>query len=72
MQWADGMLYPVLHRLKGQKLIRSRWRTAERGRKRKYYCLTKKGKQALQGSRTQWMLVYSTLIKSWQEKPCLI
>jgi DNA-binding PadR family transcriptional regulator len=70
MQW-DGMLYPLLHRMEGQKLIRSRWRTAGRDRRRKYYCLTKKGTQTLQGSRTQWMLVYSTLVKSWQEKPCL-
>jgi DNA-binding PadR family transcriptional regulator len=71
MQWTDGMLYPVLHRLESQKSIRSQWRTSGTGRKRKYYCLTKRGIKALQGSRTQWMLVHSTLVKSWQEKPCL-
>ncbi len=29
MQWTDGMLYPVLHRLEKQKLIESTWRSAE-------------------------------------------
>lgn len=71
MQWSDGMLYPVLHRLESQKLIRSRWYNMKTGRKRKYYRLTKKGVKALQGSRSQWMLVHSTLSKLWEESPCL-
>ena len=71
LQWTDGMLYPVLHRLEKQKLIQSKWRRSETGRKRKYYGLEKKGVKALQGSRTQWMLVHSTLMKSWEENTCL-
>jgi len=36
MQWTDGMLYPVLHRLEKQGLIRSQERLSETGRKRRY------------------------------------
>ena len=71
MQWTDGMLYPVLRRLENQRLAKSQWRTSETGRKRKYYRLTRKGMKALQGSRSQWMLVHSTLSKLWEERPCL-
>lgn len=71
LQWADGMLYPVLHRLESQKLIKSRWTNSNAGRKRKYYRLTRKGMKALQGSRSQWMLVHSVLSKLWEERPCL-
>jgi DNA-binding PadR family transcriptional regulator len=39
VEWTDGMLYPVLHRLEAQGAITSRWKTASTGRKRKYYAL---------------------------------
>jgi DNA-binding PadR family transcriptional regulator len=34
LQWTDGMLYPVLHRLERQGLAAARWGTAESGRRR--------------------------------------
>ncbi|MHC4646132.1 MAG: PadR family transcriptional regulator [Planctomycetota bacterium] len=71
MEWTDGMLYPVLHRLEGQGLIRSRWRVSETGRKRKYYYMNKKGVKALKSQQTQWIVVYSTLRKLWEREPCL-
>jgi DNA-binding PadR family transcriptional regulator len=71
MQWTDGMLYPVLHRMESQALISSRERLSETGRKRKYYRIKKKGTSALEKQRRQWILVYSTLRKLWKEKPCL-
>lgn len=37
--WADGMLYPVLHRLERYGQIEGRWRTVEGGRRRKFYRL---------------------------------
>ena len=37
IEWSDGMLYPVLHRLEREGLIQSEWREAESGRERKYY-----------------------------------
>ena len=64
MAWTDGMLYPVLHRLERQGLIRSRWVTSERGRKRKYYRLRERGGTALREQLRQWRLVDSTIQKA--------
>src|ERR1035437_9025759 len=33
IQWTDGMLYPVLHRMEDEGWITSRWVEAENGRK---------------------------------------
>jgi DNA-binding PadR family transcriptional regulator len=63
--WSDGMLYPVLHRLEEQGLIQARWRTAESGRRRKYYALKRDGKAALEDQKEQWLLVHHTLAKLW-------
>jgi DNA-binding PadR family transcriptional regulator len=71
MQWTDGMLYPVLHRLENQGLIKSEERISETGRKRKYYRIEDKGTTVLKEQRSQWMLVYSTLKQLWETKPCL-
>ena len=71
MQWTDGMLYPVLHRLEKQKLIQSKWRESETGRKRKYYKIKKEGNKALKEQQKQWKVVYSTLRQLWESKPCL-
>ena len=37
MEWTDGMLYPVLHRLERLGHVEARWEVAESGRRRKYY-----------------------------------
>ena len=65
IEWTDGMLYPVLHRLEAQGLIRARWRESEAGRRRKYYALEAGGKQALAEQKEQWLLVQATLGKLW-------
>ena len=72
MQWTDGMLYPVLHRLEKQELIQSRWGVSETGRKRKYYQIKEKGTKALREQKNQWKVVYSTLRQLWEKEPCLI
>jgi DNA-binding PadR family transcriptional regulator len=61
IKWADGMLYPVLHRMETQGLIKSRWGESETGRKRKYYSLKKEGKKAMVRHHEQWSLVHSVL-----------
>ena len=45
LEWSDGMLYPVLHRLERDGLIAGRWELTDEGRRRKYYRLTARGKQ---------------------------
>ena len=66
IEWTDGMLYPVLHWLDDQDLVRSRWTKAESGRKRKYYSLQPDGRQALREQKEQWTLVTSTLNQLWR------
>ena len=61
MQWTDGMLYPVLHRMEQRGLIKSRWGESETGRKRKYYSLKQGGKKAMATHHEQWSLVHSVL-----------
>ncbi|HZL78441.1 MAG TPA: helix-turn-helix transcriptional regulator, partial [Candidatus Limnocylindrales bacterium] len=61
LQWTDGMLYPVLHRMEHRGLIKSRWGESETGRKRKYYSLKKDGKTAMAKHHEHWMLVHSVL-----------
>lgn len=54
MQWADGMLYPILHRLEKRGLISSYWGKGEGGRKRRYYRLNRTGRDELESLRTSW------------------
>jgi len=61
LEWADGMLYPVLHRMERKGWIDARWKAAESGRKRKYYAITRAGRKALQEQTAQWTLVHSVL-----------
>ena len=66
VEWTDGMLYPVLHRLEEQGAITSRWRTAENGRRRKYYALKGQGRRALAEHKRQWDLVNGMLAGVWK------
>ena len=65
VEWTDGMLYPVLHRLETQGAITSRWRTAENARRRKYYALRAPGRRALAEHKRQWDLVNGMLANVW-------
>ena len=68
IEWTDGMLYPVLHRMERKGWIQSRWREAESGRKRKYYSIRKEGAKALNGQREQWVTVSSVFKQLWKEQ----
>jgi DNA-binding PadR family transcriptional regulator len=61
MEWADGMLYPILHRLEKRKLVQSYWGAAENGRKRKYYRLRRSGAVELSALRTDWDKLHGLL-----------
>ena len=61
MEWTDGMLYPVLHRLERLGRVKARWEVAESGRRRKYYRITSQGRARLAEEREQWKAVNSTL-----------
>ena len=61
LQWTDGMLYPVLHRMENKGWIKSQWKESETGRKRKYYSVKKDGKRALEKQQEQWSVVNAVL-----------
>ena len=65
MEWTDGMLYPVLHRLERHGEVEARWKVAQSGRRRKYYRLTSRGHARLTEERRQWQAVDATLRGIW-------
>ena len=67
LQWTDGMLYPVLHRLERLGYVEARWATAESGRRRRYYRITRAGRAHLKAQRRQWQVVDATLRGIWME-----
>ena len=50
----QGSLYPALHRLERQKLIKSKWGVSENNRKAKFYELTKAGRRYLVDEASNW------------------
>jgi PadR family transcriptional regulator PadR len=65
LEWSEGMLYPVLHRMEKDGFILSQWRISENGRKRKYYSLTSLGRAELEKDREEWTAVHSLLSRLW-------
>ena len=67
LEWTDGMLYPVLHRLERLGHVEARWETAESGRRRKYYRITTQGRDQLLEERRQWQAVDAALRGIWRK-----
>ncbi len=65
MEWTDGMLYPVLHRLERLGYVKARWENSENGRRRKYYRITAGGRAQLAEEHRQWQAVNATLRGIW-------
>lgn len=66
MQWTDGMLYPLLHRLERFGYVSSSWGTSETGRRRKQYAITQPGRDVLAERQQQWTVVAGALRQVWQ------
>ena len=71
LNWTDGMLYPVLHRLERNGLVAAKWGSSEAGRRRKYYRITREGRSHLAAQRQQWQAVDGTLRGIWM-KACTV
>ena len=65
LEWTDGMLYPLLHRLRRLGYVTTEWRTSPEGRRRKYYMVTDAGRAALADQRRQWATVTRALNDVW-------
>ncbi len=65
LEWTDGMLYPLLHRLQRLGYVTTEWRTPPEARRRKYYAITDEGRAALAEQRLQWVTVARALNDVW-------
>jgi PadR family transcriptional regulator PadR len=65
IEWTDGMLYPLLHRLRRLGYVTTEWRTSPEGRRRQYYVMTHDGRAALADQRRQWAAVTRALNDVW-------
>jgi transcriptional regulator len=54
LQWMEGTVYPVLHRLEARGWIKGEWDRSRRGRERHYYRLTSRGRTAWREQRQHW------------------
>ena len=54
LQVGQSALYPALHKLERQGLIKSAWDTSETNRRARYYSLTRSGRKALAKEAANW------------------
>ena len=67
--WAAGSLYPVMHRMRSEGLVRSYWVEQAGERKRRYYQITPKGLNALELEKKKWLVVHNVLAQLWGLQP---
>ncbi len=54
LQVETGSLYPALHRLEAHGWIASAWETSDKGKRAKYYRLTRTGRRQLVAEQSKW------------------
>ena len=54
LQVETGSLYPALHRLEARGWIEASWERSDRGKRARYYCLTRLGRKQLLAEQTKW------------------
>ena len=54
LQVSDGSLYPALHKLERQGLIKAEWKPSENNRRAKFYSLTRPGRRHLEKETANW------------------
>lgn len=57
----EGTLYPLLSRLKNDELLSYEWRESKNGPPRKYYTITKKGKETMKELIGTWKSLNSSI-----------
>ncbi|KIR64884.1 MULTISPECIES: PadR family transcriptional regulator [Micromonospora] len=65
LEWTEGLLYPLLHRLERLGHVESYWQTPPGGRRRKYYRITDQGRAELVEQHRQWAAVVDALRGVW-------
>ena len=59
----EGSLYPALHRLEEDGLIKARWATTETGRRARTYEITRAGRRQLESDEMRWKAITSAVGK---------
>jgi PadR family transcriptional regulator PadR len=57
----QSTMYPMLYNLEAKGYISSHWRQADSGRQRKYYALTRQGRQRLAFESRQWQALVNAI-----------
>ena len=50
----EGSLYPAMHRMEQEGLLRAEWGTTEKNRQARFYSLTAKGRKQLEQEEESW------------------
>lgn len=61
LEWKEGMLYPLLHRLERRRLIEGYDAKSESGRRRRYYRISPAGTRELAGRKREFAAVAAML-----------
>ncbi|MCK4221431.1 MAG: helix-turn-helix transcriptional regulator, partial [Dehalococcoidia bacterium] len=59
----EGTLYPALHRMEKDKLVKGKWQTLPNGQERRYYYITDKGRGVLASKLAVWQ-DFSTAVRT--------
>jgi len=54
LQVETGSLYPALHRLEAKGWIEASWELSDKGKRARYYKLTREGRKQLLSERSKW------------------
>lgn len=54
LQVETGSLYPALHRLEAKGWVDASWKLSEKGKRARFYCLTRLGRKQLAAERSKW------------------
>src|SRR5580700_4454667 len=54
LQVETGSLYPALHRLEAKGWIAASWELSDKGKRARYYKLTREGRKQLSSERSKW------------------
>ncbi len=61
LEWKEGMLYPLLHRLEEAELIESYQKASDAGRPRKYYRILPDGLKELEAQQKSFTTIFDVL-----------
>ena len=59
----EGSLYPALHRMEMEGLVRAEWGATEKNREARFYSLTAKGRKRLEEEEAAWSRLIAGVAK---------